>query len=57
MAHDFCISCGALLPPRGEQCPVCGFNPLFDEEGDLMVDDQFIIALDDAFFMETDTPE
>lgn len=57
MTHDFCLSCGVLLAPQVVQCPVCGFSNAFDEEGELIIDDPFMIAFNDEFLLENDSPE
>ena len=54
MTYDFCLSCGVLLLPHVLKCPVCGFNNSFDEEGDIVLDDQFIADFNDEFLPEND---
>lgn len=52
MSQDFCLSCGALLPPNIYQCRNCGFDNAFDGSGEFGVsplDDEFFIDLGDDY--------
>lgn len=49
MPRDFCMDCGALLPPRQNTCPVCGFSPFVDLGQDVFLDKDFLEGLTDEF--------
>ena len=53
MNYDFCLGCGVLIAPQVRQCPVCGFSNAFDEEGELILDEPFINAVNDEFSWTT----
>ncbi len=46
MTYDFCLGCGVLLGPHAYQCPVCGFINGFDDEGELILNDEFLLEDD-----------
>lgn len=50
MSHDFCLSCGVILPSRIYECPVCGFDNSFEAYQDISLDEEFFIdSLGDEF--------
>lgn len=39
MSYDFCLGCGALLPPYNSVCKVCGFDNSPDQDQDISDND------------------
>jgi len=49
MFNDFCMDCGSLLTPNTTICPVCGFDNSFDQDQDIVIDEELLNIYTDDF--------
>jgi len=49
MSYDNCLGCGVLLPPKGYECHLCGYDNSFGQYYDIPIDDEFLNNFNDTF--------